>query len=195
MKTGVGRLNRRGTAVRFGTLACLLLLAGCGGSSEAINRFTTSGQGPIEVDASAFASPVYCPPMRMQGNTSFIRKYERGKDNDPSALIYQLTIEDWARSCTGEGASDTRINVGVSGDVTPGPAWKGGEVVVPLRVVVLSETEGEDPYYSEMFNIPVTIGEGAPAETWAMIDNKFVVPRNVAADIRFGFDERGRGRR
>ncbi|GGB52228.1 hypothetical protein GCM10011316_25290 [Roseibium aquae] len=147
------------------------------------------------MDASAFAAQVYCPPIRMQGNTTFIREYQRGKENDPSALLYQLTIQDWARSCTGEGASDTRIKVGVSGGVTPGPAWKGGEVIVPIRVAVLSETEGEKPYYSEMFNIPVTIGEGAPSETWALIEDKFIVPRNVAADIRFGFDEGPRRRR
>lgn len=159
-----------------------------------VSNIISSGQGPIQVDPNAFAKDVYCPPIQLQSNTYLIMKYARGKDNDPKGLLYQASVEEWARSCKREGAAQTRIKIGLSGHVTPGPAWDGGEVLLPVRVAIISPEEGNPPLSSELFNIPVTLGSGQPSEAWTLIEDKFVVPRNTSLKVVFGFDE-GKKRR
>lgn len=170
--------------------------SGVGAKSKGfVANVLTSGQGPIKVDPSSFAKDVYCPPIQLQSDTYLIMKFARGKENDPSGLLYQATVEEWARSCKPEGSDQTRIKVGLSGHVTPGPAWEGGEVILPVRVAVLSPEEGAAPLQSELITIPVTLGTGVPSEAWTMIEDNFVVPRNEAMKVVFGFDEGGKKRR
>jgi len=164
-------------------------LGGCGGADGVAGKIITGGQEPIEISPDTFAPPVACPPMQLKTNTFLIRKYVRGKDDDPQSLLYQATIEDWANTCTQEPDGSRRVKVGLSGDVTTGPAWKGGEVVLPLRVAILSSEDGAKPVSSDLIKVPVTVGAGAPSETWTLIENKFIVPAGQGAKIVFGFDE------
>ena len=189
---------------------CAGLLAGCmsssdetvssggaaGGSASSgsnsggiVGSILTSGQGPIEVNPDAFASEIYCPPLKPRLNTYLIMKYERGHDDDPKHLLYQATLDEWARECTRDGTAQTRIKLGLSGNVTPGPAWKGGEIVLPIRVAILPSGESDKPLQSDLVSVPVTVGQGAPAEGWTMVENKYVVPRNTELMVVFGFDE------
>ena len=169
--------------------------SGIGSRSKGIvTNILTSGQGPIEVDPDAFAKDIYCPPIQLQSNTYLITKYARGKEDDPKSLLYQASVEEWARSCKREGDAQTRIKIGLSGHVTPGPAWGGGEVVLPVRVAIISPEEGTPPLSSELFSIPVTLGSGQPSEVWTLIEDKFIVPRNQPFKVVFGFDE-GKKRR
>ncbi|TWI87633.1 hypothetical protein JM93_02200 [Roseibium hamelinense] len=174
--------------VAVAALSCLSLAA-CGSSSELAGNVISGGKGPIEVNPDAFSTPVYCPPIQLQTNTYLIMKYERGRDNEPEGLLYQATLSDWARSCTKDSTDQTRIKLGLSGSVTPGPAWKGGEVVLPIRVAVITGAGDEKPLISELLTVPVTIGAGAPAENWTLIEDKFVVPRDQEMKVVFGFDE------
>lgn len=166
------------------------VLAGCGGASNVAETVISGGREPIQVSPDTFAPPVPCPPMELKSNTFLIRKYERGKDNQRDALLYQATIEDWANSCTREGTDQRRIKLGFSGDVTPGPAWKGGEVVLPLRVAVITSSDPSvKPTVSEILPVPVTLSDGGPAEKWTLIEEKFVIDQSRSAKIVFGFDE------
>lgn len=200
-------------AVMAGAL-CAGVLSGCmgGGSDElagsgaagqaqsgntrgTLATIVAGGQQPIQVDPDAFATKVYCPPIQLKPDTYLISKYARGKENEPEGLLYQAAVQEWARSCTREGADQTRIKIGFSGHVTPGPAWKGGEVDLPIRVAILPPEEGEAPIVSELLAVPVTIGEGQPSEAWTLVENKFLVPQNKQMKIVFGFDEgRKKGR-
>jgi len=195
MKSAMSGWGLRG-ALAVGLLAGLL--SGCGSVGESSSEFAKDviggGQAPREVSTEAFAGPVYCPPIQLQRNSFLIMKYARGQQDDPAGLLYQATIDDWARSCKADANGQTRIKIGLKGDVTPGPAWKGGEVVLPVRVAILPSKEGAKPRLSELTNVPVTIGEGAPSEVWAIVDDKFLVPSNTEMKIVFGFDE-GRRRR
>jgi len=164
-------------------------------TNQIVANITTSGKGPIEVDQSAFLSQVFCPRAELQTGTFLIMKYARGKENDPRGLLYQAYIDEWARECSREGTDQTRVKLGLSGHVTPGPAWKGGEVTLPVRVAVLPLTTDPEPLSSEIFTIPVTVGEGAPSETWKMIESSFVVPRDTNVRLVFGFDEGKKSRR
>lgn len=208
MKNGFKTLGSNGLKMALIGVACAGLLTGClsdsnetaGGGNGTSNdggfiaKVTTSGKGPIEVKPDTFAAPIYCPPIQLQSNTYLIMKFERGREDDPAGLLYQATIEEWARSCATDGNAQTRIKLGLSGNVTPGPAWKGGEVVLPLRVAIIP-SGGEETISSEILNVPVTVGEGAPSEAWTLIEDKFVVTRNQEMKVVFGFDEGKRSRR
>lgn len=183
---------------------CIGLLAGCMSSSNELASggagagsktkgwfadITTSGKGPIEVSPDTFAADVYCPPIRMQTDTYLITKFAKRKEETPETLLYQATIDEWARECTREGTDKTRIKIGLAGDVTPGPVWTGGEVLLPVRVAIVPNEDGAKPIYSEIISVPVTVGENQPSEAWTLIENKFLVPRNQEMKIVFGFDE------
>ncbi|WP_428641773.1 hypothetical protein [Roseibium sp.] len=173
----------------FAVGVCALALAGCGGGADSVaGKIISGGQKPIEISPETFAPPVSCPPLQLKSNTYLIMKYARGKQDDPDALLYQATVEDWAVTCTEEAGGGRRMKLGFSGDVTPGPAWKGGEVALPLRVAI---TPGEEakPLTSEVLKIPVTMAEGAPSQKWTLIEEKFTIPAGASVKVVFGFDE------
>lgn len=169
---------------------CAAVLAGCGGGADSLaGKVISGGQEPIEISPATFAPPVACPPMELKSNTFLIRNYERGKQDESEGLLYQATVEDWANSCTQEADGARRMKVGLSGDVTPGPAWKGGEVKLPLRVAVVPGGSGAEPISSEVLTVPVTLNPGAPAEKWTLIEDKFTIPQGASVKVVFGFDE------
>jgi len=164
-------------------------VAGCGGADGVAGKIISGGQEPIEISPETFAPPVPCPALQLKSNTFLIKKYARGKDNDPQGLLYQATLKDWANTCTREADGSRRVKLGLSGDVTTGPAWKGGEVVLPIRVAIVPGGSDAKPLSSELLTVPVTLGAGAPSETWTVIENKFTVPQGQSVKIVFGFDE------
>lgn len=169
---------------------CAMALSGCGGGPESMaGKIITGGQKPIEVSPETFAPPVKCPPLELRSSTYLIQKYVRGKQDEKEGLLYQATIEDWANTCTQEADGQRRMKLGLSGDVTPGPAWKGGEVVLPVRVAIVPAGAGAKPLSSEILSVPVTVGDDAPAEKWTLIENKFLIPQGASVKVVFGFDD------
>ncbi|MEP4029863.1 hypothetical protein [Roseibium polysiphoniae] len=204
MYKGIETVVKRRTGLVLAGALCAGLLAGCMSSSDEVTSggasvsskskswltgITTSGKGPIEVNPDAFVADVYCPPIQLQTGTHLIMKFARRKEETPENLLYQATVEEWARECAREGTDQTRIKIGLSGDVTPGPAWSGGEVLLPVRVAVIPSGSDAKPLYSEIVSVPVTVGAGAPSEAWTLIESKFTVPRNQEMKIVVGFDE------
>lgn len=168
---------------------CASVLAGCGGGADSVaGKIITGGQEPIEVSPETFAPPVPCPPMELRSNTFLIRSYERGKQDQAEGLLYQATVEEWANSCTRQADGQRLMKVGFSGDVTPGPAWKGGEVKLPLRVAIVPGGADAKPLSSEILTVPVTLGEGAPAEKWTLVQETFTIPQGSSVKVVFGFD-------
>ncbi|WP_299811113.1 hypothetical protein [uncultured Roseibium sp.] len=167
-------------------------LGGCGGAESVAGKIITGGQEPIEISPETFAPPVPCPPMQLKLNTYLIMKYVRGKENEPDGLLYQATVEDWANTCTQGPDGRRQMKLGFSGDVTSGPAWKGGEVILPLRVAIVPGGTDAKPLVSEVLKIPVTVGAGSPSETWTLIEDKFTVAPDQSVKVVFGFDDGGR---
>lgn len=196
-KTGAAELFRSGSGMKFNLLLsaglCALGLAGCGAVNDVAGTFISAGAKPLEVSADVFAAPVACPPMELRSNTFLIRRFERGREDQSDGLLYQATIEDWANSCTREDDGQRRIKLGLSGSLTPGPAWKGGQVLLPLRVAIVTSSDPDSrPIASEVLTVPVTLASGGPAEKWTLIEEKFVIGQDRSSKIVFGFDEGGR---
>ena len=83
------------------------------------------------------------------------------------------------------------MKLGIAGTITPGPTWKGGEALLPIRVAVQQDAgESEKIIYSKLFNVPVTLGQGSPAATWAFVEEDIVLPNESGQKVIFGFDEK-----
>lgn len=219
MSKGFETLNPLGSRLaRAATLGVALVLAGCmsdrsevaggpsgvsaspaaassGDNRSALTKIISGGGAPHQIDPEAYAADLYCPSIRLIPNTHLIMNFERNADEDPRKLLYQATVSDWARGCTREGTDQVRIKVGVSGHVTPGPAWKGGEVLLPVKVMIVTPVEEEKAVYDQVLNVPVTLGAGTPSEAWTLVDSSFVVPRDREMQILVGFDEKALARR
>lgn len=205
MKMGVANVWAKRLKTGSAVSICGVLLSGCmGGSDElaggnasgsggstrgVVTNVISAGQEPIKVDPNAFLVDVYCPPIQMRPNTHYIAQFKRGMEDDPAGLLYQATIKEWARSCSRVGTDQTGIKIGISGRATPGPAWEGGDVKLPVRVALLPGRGEPEPLESELLTITVNIPAGTPSETWTFVEEKFTVPRNEDMKIVFGFDE------
>ncbi len=168
---------------------CAVFLAGCGSTTDLAGDVISGGVEPVQVSPDTFAPPVTCPPLRLKNGTHLIRKFERNKEGDRNGLIYQALIEEWAASCSLEGEG-RRIKLGIAGDVTPGPAWKGGDIVLPVRVTIpASNDPKEKPLVSELLQIPVSITATGGGQQWSLVEEKFVIPSNQGRMIEIGFDD------
>ena len=196
---GATRLSRP----LFALLSMLTLAAcGAGGDSggDSIARTIIGGGSTgsaVDIDPSAFEVQPYCPPLEVDPVRYILFNYERGKQDDARALLYPASIEKWARECRRD-AGQVRARIGISGRITPGPAWKGGEVLLPIRIDLVSTSSeaGSKPVSSKVITVPITLGEGAPAELWSFVDDSFVFPSGADLKLVASIDqEAGRRRR
>ncbi len=172
----------------LGLTACGMM----GGGDE----LETTAQAPTkknenvpDVDFSVFNVSSFCPRLEPLNGTTIIRSYQRGKQDDPKGLRYQATLVKWARTCS-DAQAQASMKLGLAGRVTPGPAWKGGEVILPIRVAIVTTDEDEKTVYSNLFKVPVTLGEGSPSEGWALVEEGITLPDEPGYKVIFGFDER-----
>lgn len=195
---------------RAGSVAAavmVLALAGCGSDGGGsvfgggdVGKTIVSGnaasQSAVDVDPDIFRQDVPCPAVEVEDGGYIVMKSQRGKDDDPRALQYQANLEKWARKCRREGG-EIKMTLGVSGRVTPGPAWEGGEIFLPIRATFVSLEDDADTRRGPkptVLTVPVTLGAGAPAEQWALVEQNLVVPQGGSVKLEIALDD-GRNRR
>lgn len=190
---------------KVATLALGLVVAGCGGGEvsdvgNGIAKTVISGNMADksvvdDIDPSIFVKDVPCPPLQVEAGRYFVMHYQRGKDDDPRALLYQASLEKWARRCRREGG-EVKMTLGVSGRVTPGPAFQGGEIFLPIRVTYqnLDEDNARAKPETRVLTVPVTLGAGAPAEQWALVEENFVVPQGRSIKVQIALDANAKRR-
>ena len=197
------RMRRPGT---LAGLSLTLALAGCGSGigdyGNDIAKTVISGnaadQSVIDtVDPRTFEREVACPPIAVEDGRYIVMRYKARNENNPEALLYQANLEKWARRCT-RTADGVKMTLGVSGRVTPGPAWEGGELFLPIRMAFVGADEddskrGRKPR-GQVYNVPVTLGAGAPAEQWALVEEGIAVPQNASVKAQIALDEPGKRR-
>lgn len=191
---------------RTGPLASLALglaVAGCGGDisgvgddvAKTVISGNASDKSVVEgINPDTFRREVPCPPLEVEPGHYLLMIHDRGKDDDPKALRYQANIENWARRCVRDGGDGVLMTVGVSGRVTPGPAWQGGEVMLPIRLsIVNTAPDGPKPVVRQL-SVPVTLGAGSPAEQWALVEENVAIPQTASTKVQIALDEKGKRR-
>lgn len=172
-------------------------LSACNLSGDGIGKQIVTGGGSgksvVDISSDAFVAPPWCPPIGVEKGKYLVMKYERGKDGDARALEFQASIEKWAVGCK-RLDGQTQVTVGVSGRITPGPVWKGGEVLLPIHVyLVESGAPGEEDKKTEtVFTVPVTLGEGAPAEIWNLVESSITISPDARPKITVALEESGK---
>ncbi len=174
-------------------------LAGCFGNDEPgtapasspLGQFLRgSVQEPQEVDPNLYKTIVRCPPVTKREGTQTHVIFKGGKPGDPNAVGFQATLTETARECALEG-DNIRIRVGVGGRVLAGRKGGGGEMALPVRIVVIKN--GETPVYSKLHTVRTTLTPPEASVSWAFVDNDVVVPNDGVLRILVGFDDGGKG--
>ena len=179
------RTNRQ-AARWIGVLGLSVLTAGCGAvgdfggdAAKTIISGNAASQSAIDVDPQVFRQDVPCPSIEVEAGRYIVMSYARGREDDPRGLRYQASLEEWANQCV-RTATGVGMTLGVSGRVTPGPEWTGGEIFLPLTLIF--EPVGDETRKAESisFTVPVTLGQGAPAEQWALVEQGITLPQGGA---------------
>lgn len=190
---------------RTGPLASLALglaVAGCGtdigGVSNDVAKTVISGNAAgksvvEDIKPETFRQEVPCPPLGVEPDRYLLMTYDRGKQDDPQGLRYQASIEKWARKCQRGADGGVVMTVGVSGRVTPGPVWPGGEILLPLRLSITDTGDAKAKPQVRQLSVPVTLGAGAPAEQWALVED-VALPQSGSMKVQIALDEKGNRR-
>jgi hypothetical protein len=186
------RVSRIGLA-----LSLSAILIGCtsaeNGTSEAVEGLELGQQKLIgdKLDKSQDVR-AFCPKTVIRAGTESYRTYADGVSRDDpdakSSLRFQATVTEVARECNYVG--DTlNIKVGIRGRVINGPTGASGTLNTPIRVALVSTAN--EVFYSELYQVPVSLPEGASTAKFSYIDNNISIPdpdkRNLV--IYVGFDE------
>jgi hypothetical protein len=202
LSSQLSQFNRRTTLGLVGGLVAVSLAActsvklpGFGKRPAEPAATATAGApaNPDEIDVRRYLGPDYCPDLRVREGTEMLRRYERGKEDDSSAIIWQASIGETARECLYDLEGNVTIRIGVSGRVLAGPKGGPGVVDVPLRIAIVKYEEAV--LYSELNKLTVTI----PASNSTVFRNVYeaTVPspgRDRDYLIYVGFDEDGKGK-
>jgi len=168
------------------------LLAACGGRSQpAEPQFTEADvQERLQIIDSLNRRRV-CPRVNIRRGTQGFPIYERGHDLDPAHLRFQGSLGETARECniTLEGIT---MRVGASGRVLLGPKGAPEQAVeLPVRFVVLYQDN--EPVYSELKTIPVSVPVGQTSARFEYVAENIAITRRPGDTIgdytvQIGFD-------
>ncbi|APX69397.1 MULTISPECIES: hypothetical protein [unclassified Brucella] len=175
----------------FPVFATVLLasLAGCttsgteNGANSSLPTKATSGEKRIsETELRA-----YCPPVSLRDGTAFFNTYEKGGDKDPERVIYQAALTDTTRSCQ-YGNGTLTMDIAGAGKVVPGPKYKTGTIVMPIRVAI---RQGDQVVYSKLHKQRVSITNPDTATQFVFNDKGVTIPMPDKQNVQIfiGFDE------
>ncbi|WP_105984214.1 MULTISPECIES: hypothetical protein [unclassified Brucella] len=175
----------------FPVFATVLLasLAGCttsgteNGANSSLPTKATSGEKLIsETELRA-----YCPSVSLRDGTAFFNTYEKGGDKDPERVIYQAALTDTTRSCQ-YGNGTLTMDIAGAGKVVPGPKYKTGTIVMPIRVAI---RQGDQVVYSKLHKQRVSITNPDTATQFVFNDKGVTIPMPDKQNVQIfiGFDE------
>ena len=175
----------------FPVFATVLLasLAGCttsgteNGANSSLPTKATSGEKRIsETELRA-----YCPSVSLRDGMAFFNTYEKGGDKDPERVIYQAALTDTTRSCQ-YGNGTLTMDIAGAGKVVPGPKYKTGTIVMPIRVAI---RQGDQVVYSKLHKQRVSITNPDTATQFVFNDKGVTIPMPDKQNVQIfiGFDE------
>lgn len=181
------------------TWAALALAAGLGACSSGMEPGALLAGGRDTAKEAEglqrYAVVAVCPEVQVRDGTQMLQIFEKGKQDDLTAIRFQATINKFARECRTDGIGNTTIKVGTTGRLLAGPNGATGSVNLPLRVVLVRN--GDEVLYSQIQTVAATIAPGTAATDWVSIVDGITVPADKSAGrfvIYVGFDESGQKR-
>lgn len=181
------------TKYKFAILsAALLMISGCTSvdlSSGLNSGDKTSADDNVETQSAVAVVQGQCPRTNFREGTTYLRKYARGQDNDPSQITYQASLADATRTCV-INEDQLKVSVFAAGRVLAGPKGQPGTFELPIRVAVIDRTTNE-VLYSELTQQAVTLTEPNLTGQFLFNDPNIVLPAGAAGEtlIFVGFDE------
>lgn len=153
--------------------------------SSAMGKFIAGTSETKKVNPDEFRPLGFCPTSKIRSGTQTFRVFQRGKEDDPSALRYQAGITETARECS-QDSENLAIKVGVAGNLIAGPMGTAGTVRLPLRIAVLAPQE--EVIYSKLHIVEAQMTEQANSVTWVQVDDQILVPLRTDIRVIVGFD-------
>ena len=202
-------IKPRGAAAIGGVCRVGAFLAGCSsdgttaqsGSSRSLSEIFASkpvsyaqAGSPAAPESTEF-NPSDCPPVDVRQGASTFSVNTAAKNPAESALRYQGSFAQTARSCSRSGPTMT-IKLGVQGRIILGPGGGPGQIDVPVRFALVQEGIQPKTIWTKFYAVPVIIGEGQPSVSFTHIEDDLTVPmpdKNTldAYVIYIGFDPLG----
>lgn len=173
--------------------ALALVLSACsmfGGSEPQVTATALQAPAEGEIDPRKFLGPDYCPEIRIREGTEVARLYERDREDDPAAVVWQASVGKTARECLYDAAGNLTLRIGVSGRVVAGPKGGPTTVTLPLRIAVVKHKEAV--LASELYPLSVALPTGR-STVFSDVRELTVPSPGSERDyiIYVGFDEKG----
>jgi hypothetical protein len=181
--------------LRGGAVLAAIVLAACSGGSDmdlSPGAIVSGGRDLAKEQETMrrFAAVQVCPEISIREGTQVLRRYQRGKQDDPAGLDYQGTIRTFARECQPASDGGTVIRVGMAGRVISGPTGYTGPATLPLRVVLVKN--GTEVLYSQVHPVGATFAAGQASLPWTQVVEGVTVPYQDGTGsfrLYIGFDE------
>jgi hypothetical protein len=191
VRSAVGRFVRLAPGLAFAAL-----LSGCGDTSIGSSfmnwmpKMASSDQPADGKDLSKFAPRPTCPGAEIRYGTESANIYESGKQNNPDALKFQLSVQRVARECDEVGPSIV-ARVGAAGRVVAGPKGATGKVDIPVRIAAVN---GDKVLYTGLKVVSVEVQAPDFGANWSLVDESVTIPSDQSADtvIYVGIDDKAR---
>lgn len=183
------------TIRRFLGISLLAIVAGCNQTDKPADLGVSSDTSGAGTQAAATAQQTQgaaviqgaCPQVYLRDGTSVLRRYAKGAKDDPSKLLYQVTLAETTRRCV-INESQLVMTVMVQGRIVVGPAGSAGTSVnVPIRVAA---ADGDNTLFTDLVQFPVNIPAEGTAQFVFTKDN-VTIPGGSGGFVRafVGFDE------
>jgi hypothetical protein len=152
-----------------------------------------------DASSSTISSPVGevahgCPRLTISPRGSHLTIYEDGRAGDGLAIMHRGEITKTARECKIEPGRVT-VRYGFSGRVLLGPRGKGGNIMLPVNVVV-TDTKRER-VTSSTVNVAAAVAVDNPIGYFSTVQSiTFDVPegsRPGEFEVFVGFDQNAQG--
>ncbi|AQS42085.1 MAG: Putative lipoprotein [Candidatus Tokpelaia hoelldobleri] len=139
---------------------------------------------PAEPQVTMTELRAFCPQVEIADETAFYTVYHGGGD-DAAKVAYQAIISDVTRNCQ-YGDGKLVMNIHAAGRVVPGPQFRKGNVIMPVRIRIL---RGTDEILNKTWHHTVTSGDGMTQQFIFAADG-VSIPQPQMRNVRvyLGFD-------